>query len=167
VPIPSVVCACIPFSLCWTPPRSVVFPVQTGETSHHDSDEPERGLMTRIGEKELERGFASMRSIASSRCDRDVLDDHVVPSVLLRTVVDHDETEGDTAVAMRDAPLASSSCDRSVLTFLPIDSSIHMRRRRHRSTSLSCRSRGLDDVDALERAEHLAGREVTSLCRPR
>ena len=62
---------------------------------------------------------------------------------------------------MRLAPVATASSERSALTFLPMLSSIHMRAPpAPQHMPLRAVARHLDDVDAGERADHLARREV-------
>ena len=62
---------------------------------------------------------------------------------------------------MRDAPVAIASWLRSVLTFLPMFSSIHMRAPpAPQHMPLGAVARHLDEVDAGERADDAARREV-------
>ena len=62
---------------------------------------------------------------------------------------------------MRLAPVAMSSSERASLTFVPIVSSIHMRAPpAPQHMPLVPLRRGLDDLDAAELADDLAGREV-------
>ena len=79
----------------------------------------------------------------------------------LHAVVDHDVAEGAGGRDRGWRRWRAASWVRSTLTFLPVCSSIHMRAPpAPQHMPLVPLRRHLDDLDAAERADHLAGRQV-------